>query len=188
MHSDTTLYFDVPRPDRLSRLLIFVRWLLIIPHALILWAYGILAGIASFIGWWVVLFTGQYPVGLWSVVFSYVRWNTRVTVYMWMLRDEYPPFGDEPYPIQLHLERPARQSRLLVLGRFITLIPLALWLSLVGLYAGILLIIAFVAILGTGNIPAGVCRDLVGILGYALKVNTYAYVLTDAWPGFSFRR
>lgn len=185
MNSHTALHFEVPQPERLSRLLIFVKWLLILPHAFILWAYGILAGIAAFVGWWVVLFTGKYPEGLWDMVYGYVRWSTRVSVYTTLLRDEYPPFGDDPYPMQLQLARPEQQSQLLVLGRIFLLIPLALWLSLVGIYFSILLFIAFFAILFTGNIPAGIFQPIVGIMRYSLKVNVFAYVLTDAWPGFS---
>lgn len=184
MHSDGSFWFDIPRPQRLSRLLIFVKWLLVLPHLLILWAYGILASIAAFVGWWAVLFTGSYPAGLWNIVYGYVRWTTRVGVYYSLMRDEYPPFGEEPYPMQMHLERPERQSRLLLIGRMFLLIPLSFWLSLVGIWAAILLFISFFAILITGNIPVDIFRSLVGIYRYSLRVNLYSYVLTDEWPGF----
>lgn len=185
MHHQHSFYFDVSRPQRLSRLLIFIKWLLIIPHALILWAYGILAGIAGFVGWWAVLFLGRFPEGLWGILYGFVRWNTRVSIYASLLRDEYPPFGEAPYPMDFHLQRPSQQSRLLVLARFLLIIPLAFWLGLVGIYAAILAFIAFFAILITGNIPEGIFRSMVGIMRYGLKVNLYSYVLTDEWPGFS---
>lgn len=184
MHSDSTLWFDVPRPQRLSRLLIFVKWILVVPHLFILWAYGILAAIAGFIGWWAVLFTGSYPVALWNTVYGFMRWNTRVSVYYSLLRDEYPPFGEEPYPMEMHLERPERQSRLLLIGRIFLMIPLSIWLSVVGIVAVVLLFISFFAILVTGNIPADIYRMLVGFFRYSLRVNLYSYVLTDEWPGF----
>lgn len=184
MHTQSDFWFDVPRPQRLSRILIFVKWLLIIPHLFILWAYGILAGVAGFVGWWAVLFTGSYPVGLWNVVYGFIRWNTRVNVYYSMLRDDYPPFGEEPYPMELHLERQERQSRLLLIGRIFLMIPLSFWLMIVGIWASILLFISFFAILITGNIPADIFRSLVGVMRYGLRVNLYSYVLTDEWPGF----
>lgn len=187
MHTDSTFYFDVPRPQRLSRLLIFVKWLLIIPHAFILWAYGILAGLAGFIGWWAVLILGRYPQGLWEIVYGFMRWNMRVSVYTGMLRDEYPPFGEAPYPLEFHLERPERQSRLLVLARIFLMIPLAFWLAIVGIWASILMIVVFFAILITGNIPEGIFASLVAIFRYTTKVNVYQYVLTDEWPGFAVR-
>ena len=185
MQSPGSFYFDVPRPQRLSRLLIFVKWLLIIPHLFILWIYGFVAGLAGFVGWWAVLILGYFPQGLWDLVYGFTRWNARVGIYSGLLRDEYPPFGDEPYPMQFHLDRPESQSRLLVLARFILIIPLAFWLALVGIYAGIQSFIAFFAILFTGNIPEGIFRSLVGIFRYSLKVNMYSYLLTDTWPGFS---
>ncbi len=184
MYPESTFWFDVPRAPQLSRVLIFVKWLLLLPHAFILWAFGILASIAAFIGWWAVLFTGSYPVGLWNIVYAYVRWNTRVSVYSMLLRDEYPPFGDEPYPMQLYLERPGQQSRLLLIGRFFILIPVGLWLSVVGLFAAVLLVVAFFAILFLGHIPEDIHRPIVSIYRYMLRVNVYAYVLTDEWPGF----
>lgn len=185
MHMDSSFYFDVPRPAKLSRLLIFIKWLLIIPHAFVLWAYGILAGVAGFVGWFAVLILGYYPKGLWDIVYGYVRYSTRVSIYSTLLRDEYPPFGEGPYPMELHQAHAEKQSRLLVLARFILLIPLAIWLSLVGLWAGILLVVAFFAILITGSIPEGIFDWLVRIMRYSLKVNLYSYVLTDDWPGFS---
>lgn len=185
MHRDSTFYFDIPRPQRLSRLLIFVKWLLILPHTLILWAYGILAGIAGFVGWWAVLILGYFPEGLWGILYGYVRWTTRVGIYTSLLRDEYPPFGEAPYPMEFHLERPERQSRLLVIGRIFLMIPLAFWLAIVGIWAAILLFIAFFAILFTGNIPEGIFDTLVRITRYSLKVSLYLYVMTDTWPGFA---
>lgn len=184
MHSDSTFWFDVPRPQRLSRLLIFVKWLLVLPHLLVLWAYGILASIAGFIGWWAILFTGSYPVGLWNIVYGYVRWTSRVGVYYSLLRDEYPPFGEEPYPMELHLERAERQSRLLLIGRIFLMIPLSFWLAFVGVWAMILQFIAFFSILFTGNIPVDIFRSMVGVMRYSMRVSLYSYVLTDEWPGF----
>lgn len=186
MYSDYTFYFDVPRPERLSRLLIFVKWLLILPHAFILWAFGIFAGVCVFIGWFAVLLLGRWPEELWRIVYSYVRWNTRASIYLGMLRDEYPPFGDAPYPMELHLEYPGEQSRLLLFGRWFLMIPLAFWLVIVGLWATVLSFIAFFAILFTGNIPEDIFESLVGVFRYSLKVTLYQYVLTDTWPGFSF--
>ena len=61
MLHDDQFAFDVARPERLSRLLIFVKWLMILPHAFVLYFYGILAGITTFLAWFVILFTGTFP-------------------------------------------------------------------------------------------------------------------------------
>ncbi len=57
------LAFDVEYPERLSRWLIFVKWLLVIPHLIILYALMAVAEIMTFIAWFAILFTGRYPEG-----------------------------------------------------------------------------------------------------------------------------
>ena len=85
--------FEVEYPERLSRLLIFVKWLLVIPHLIVLYFYGIVVGIVMFLSWWAILFTGRYPKGMFDMVVGYYRWSARVNAYAGLLRDEYPPFS-----------------------------------------------------------------------------------------------
>lgn len=185
MYEPRSLVFDVPRPDHLSRWLIFVKWLLILPHAFILYFYGLLASIVGFIAWWAILFTGMFPRELWGIVYSFTRWNARLSVYTWLLRDEYPPFGEAPYPMEFQIERPDRQSRLLLFVRIVAVIPLSLWMAVLAIWASLQLIIAFFAILFTGNIPESTFAWLVNILRYSLRITAYTALLTDEWPGFS---
>src|SRR3989304_3877346 len=86
------LRFDVQYPGRLSRGLIFVKWLLAIPHFFILWALGTLQGVVPFIAFFSFLFTAQSPRSMFDFVVGYTRWAYRVGVYTALLRDEYPPF------------------------------------------------------------------------------------------------
>jgi len=90
----------VEYPERLSRgwvvLKLLFGWLYVgIPHWIILWLYGIVVGIITFIAFWVILFTEKYPKGMYDFVVSYMRWSTNVGVYLSLLRDEYPPFSGE---------------------------------------------------------------------------------------------
>ncbi len=90
----------VEYPDRLSRWLVVVKglfgWLYAgIPHGVILYFYGIAVAVVTFIAFWVILFTGKYPRGLFDFVVGYIRWSQRVTVYLSLMRDEYPPFTIE---------------------------------------------------------------------------------------------
>lgn len=82
-------------PEKLSRGLIFVKIFMLIPHFIVLYALGLCAGIASFIAWWAILFTGRYPRGLWNFVTGVLRWQTRVSSYMYLTHDAYPPFSLE---------------------------------------------------------------------------------------------
>jgi hypothetical protein len=92
--------FDVDYPEKLSRgwllLKVFFGWLYAgIPHWIVLYFLGIAVSVVIFISFWIILFTGKFPRGLFDFVVGYIRWQTRVTVYLSLLRDEYPPFSIE---------------------------------------------------------------------------------------------
>jgi hypothetical protein len=85
--------FDFAYPPRLSRLLIFVKWLLIIPHWFVLIFVSIAAYVAMIIGWIAVILTGRFPEGLHRFVTGWLRWSLRATVYIGLMTDRYPPFS-----------------------------------------------------------------------------------------------
>lgn len=86
--------FDVvPQVDGRSRLTIFFRALMIIPHYVVLYFLSIAAGVLVFIGWFAVVFTARWPEGLRDFVVGYLRWSQRVSAYYVLLTDEYPPFS-----------------------------------------------------------------------------------------------
>ena len=96
--SDYPVKVTVEYPDKLSRglaaLKLFLGWIYVgIPHGVCLWLYGIAVSIIVFISFWIILFTAKYPKGLYDFVVNYIRWSTRVTAYLSLLRDEYPPFN-----------------------------------------------------------------------------------------------
>ncbi len=97
----TPLILDIAHPEGLSRgkLLakVLLGWLYVgVPHGLILYFYGIAVGVVTFIAFWIILFTGQYPKGLFDFVVGYYRWTMRVTTYIGLMQDEYPPFSGQP--------------------------------------------------------------------------------------------
>jgi hypothetical protein len=90
------LTFDVEYPGRLSRLLIFFKWLLIIPHLIVLVLLGIVYWITLVIAWFAILFTGRYPRGLFNYAVGLLRWGARINAYYMLMRDDYPPFSLAP--------------------------------------------------------------------------------------------
>lgn len=91
---------EVDYPEKSSRLLalIGIPWfigklILLIPHLIILYFLGIIGGIAAWIGYWIVLFTGTYPKGLHDFVAGTIRWQVRTTAWIYGLTDKYPPFS-----------------------------------------------------------------------------------------------
>ena len=180
--------FEVEYPERLSRGLIFVKWLLAFPHWLIVGIFGYLVELTTFISWFAILFTGRYPKALFDLAVMYFRWNTRMLAYVALLRDEYPPFsgGAEPeYPVRLDIEYPERLSRLLIFVKWLLAIPHILILSLLGLVAVLVYVIGWFAILFTGRLPRSLFDFLVGYGRWGLRVNAYILLLRDEYPPFS---
>ena len=88
-------YPDVPRD--LNRWLPLVKWLLAIPHFVVLVFLGLGAFVSVVIAWFAILFTGRYPRGLFDYVVGVGRWGLRVTAYAVLLTtDRYPPFSLKP--------------------------------------------------------------------------------------------
>ncbi len=86
-------------PAQSSRLLalcgalfFFPKIVLAVPHLFVLYFLGLAAGIVIFVGYWVVLFTGQYPRGMYDFALGVLRWQIRVNAWLIGLTDEYPPF------------------------------------------------------------------------------------------------
>ena len=75
----------------------FLGWLYVgIVHGIILYFLAIIASIITFLAFFVILFTGKYPRGMFDFVVGFYRWNLRVNVYMSLLRDDFPPFRMAP--------------------------------------------------------------------------------------------
>ncbi len=88
-------YPDVPRD--LNRFMPLVKWLLVIPHIVVLVFLALGAAGAVIIAWFAILFTGRYPRALFTYVEGVFRWSTRVTGYAFLLvTDTYPPFSLRP--------------------------------------------------------------------------------------------
>jgi hypothetical protein len=181
------LTFEVDYPERLSRWLIFVKWLLAFPHLLILGVLTYLVELTTFISWFAILFTGRYPKGLFNLAVVYFRWDARVTAYLALLRDEYPPFGggNPEYPVRFEIAYPERLSRLLIFVKWLLAIPHLLILAVLGLLGFAAYVIAWFAILFTGRFPRSLFDFLVGIGRWYMRVSAYVWLMRDEYPPFS---
>ena len=80
--------------DPLSRWLWLVKWLLAIPHYIVLFFLTIGALVAAILAWFAILFTGRYPRSLFGFIEGVFRWHNRVAAYAFLLiTDRYPPFS-----------------------------------------------------------------------------------------------
>jgi hypothetical protein len=89
------LEIDYPDAERdLNRWLPLVKWLLAIPHYIVLAVLGVIAIFVVVIAWFAILFTGRYPQALFDYVVGVGRWGLRVQAYAFLLvTDQYPPFS-----------------------------------------------------------------------------------------------
>ncbi len=92
---EQAVHIDVPYPDamQLNRWLPVIKWLLAIPHFVVLFFVGVGAIFVVIIAWFAILFTGKYPPSLFKYMVGFQRWTLRVTAYCLILTtDQYPPF------------------------------------------------------------------------------------------------
>jgi hypothetical protein len=178
--------FDVDYPERLSRWLIFVKWLLAFPHFIVLMLYGIAYYVTLIIAWFAILFTGRYPRGLFDFAVGLFRWSARVTAYAYLMRDEYPPFGTGgDYPVRLEVEYPERLSRWKIFVKWFLAIPHLIILYGYNILASAIMFVSFFIILFTGRYPKALFDLVVGYYRWYIRVYAYVLLLTDEYPPFT---
>ncbi len=196
----------------LSRWLWLVKWLLAIPHYIVLFFLWIALVVLTIVAFFAILFTGRYPRGIFDFNVGVLRWTWRVSYYSYgaLGTDRYPPFtlDEEPgYPATLAVAYPERLSRGLVLVKWWLLaIPQYILLGIFvggagsaagraqdwggwhGWYGGgligVLVLFAGIALLFTARYPRGLFDFVVGLDRWVARVLAYAVLMTDAYPPF----
>ena len=98
--SEYSARLEIDAPEAPSRLLalfgalfMIIKFILLIPHIVILGVLGIVSIVVAYIGYWAVLITGSYPRGLFNLITGFQRWEYRTTSWLLGLTDQYPPFS-----------------------------------------------------------------------------------------------
>jgi hypothetical protein len=140
----------------------------------------------------VVLVTGRMPEGMHRFQTRVVAQGNKVNAWLYGLTDELPPFflSDDPYPVETSVGHPPESSRLWALLNIVWLKPLALLPHLVILYvlAIAMMVVVFIAqivILVTGNYTRGMFDFVVGVMRWQTRMNAFLYGLRDEYPPFS---
>jgi hypothetical protein len=181
--------FDVEYPERLSRWKIFVKWLLAIPHFIIVTLLQTVAGVLILVGFFAILFTKKWPRELFDFMVQIQRWTMNTVVYALALqRDEYPPFSGEAgeYPVRLEVDYDESLSRWLIFVKWLLILPHLIILTFLAIAAYVVVFIAFFAILFTGSYPRGMFDFVTGVLRWSVRVYAYGHwLVTDRYPPFS---
>lgn len=194
--------------EPLSRWKWIVKWLLAIPHVIVLAFLWVAFIVLTIVAWFGILFNGEYPRRIFDFNVGVLRWSWRVTAYAYgvLSTDRYPPFslGEEPdYPATLAVEYPRELSRGLIFVKWLLALP---QLFIVGILVGgggywvahsnhwrasgpsglidLLALIAGFALLFTRRYPRGLFDLNVGLNRWALRVLVYVALMTDVYPPF----
>jgi Domain of unknown function (DUF4389) len=184
--SSYPMRLDIQYAESLSRLT-FVKWILAIPHYLIIYALNIVFEIISLIAFFAILFTGVYPRSLFDFAVNTQRWRMNLVAYVMLIRNEYPPFSFEPglYPVTFEVDYPTNLQRFAPLYKWILAIPHFIIVAVLGVVAFILVFVAGLAVLFTGKYPEGMYKFVVGVQRWTMRATLYALFMTDAYPPFS---
>jgi hypothetical protein len=179
--------FEAEYVERHSRLTTFFRYLLAIPHFIVLMLWGIAAFVGLVVAWFALVFTGRYPQGLYDFLAGFLRYTTAVSGYLALLTDEYPPFsGDtDGFPVRLQIPPPKPEySRAKAAFRLILAIPPYIIAYAMALVWQLGSFIAWLVILVTGKLPRGLHDMIVLGLSYQQRAYAYFFLLTEDWPPF----
>jgi hypothetical protein len=190
-----------------NRLTTAFRLILVIPHVLLVGGIGLsyaaggdgarsfgsetgllgaVAAVLAIISWFTIVLTGQHIVGIRQMTAFYLRWRVRALAYLMLLEDQYPPFGDAPYPASLEVTDPiGPRNRLSVGFRLILAIPHFIVLAVLVLVWWLSALVAWLLILFTGEYPRGLYEFGAGTLRWLLRVEAYILLMVDEYPPFS---
>jgi hypothetical protein len=187
--------FSFDPPERVANWRPLVNWLLAIPHFVVLYGLQILSRAVGVISWFVIVFTGKLPEGLANVQVMYLRYQLRTYTFAGFMREEYPPFGfdtsagdpggDPRVRVDVRPQLTDR-NRLTAFFRIILVIPHVVVLAVLVIASFVLTVIAFFAVLFTGQWPAGMRDFVVNVWRWGLRVEAYFLLLVDTYPPFAF--
>lgn len=175
-----------------------LKWLLAIPHFIILIFLWIAFIVVCIIAFFNILFTGQYPKSLFDFNAGVLRWSWRVGFYSYeaLGTDKYPPFSLDPdpdYPADFYIAYPEKLSRGLALVKWWLLaIPHYI---IVGIFQGgwgrgnvgltsVLAIFGIIITLFRGNYPPDIFKLVIGLNRWSYRVAAYVSLMTDEYPPF----
>jgi hypothetical protein len=172
---------------RRSRLTVLFRLPLVVPQVVWLnvWLWAFLAVLVF--NWLATLFTGRTEEDVHSFLGRWLRLQTHVYAYLFLIANPWPPFSGRPgtYPVDLELDPPARQNRLVTLFRVVLVIPAYVFAGVLGFVLEVIAFFSWFIALALGRVPRGM-RDLSAYcLRFQLQTYAYLFLLTSRYPSLA---
>ncbi len=184
---DYPVRVEIEYPQQLNRWLPLVKWLLAVPHYIVLAVLAIGVYVVYIVSWFATIITGAYPEGMFNYMVGFERWVLRVSAYVLLQTDQYPPFtlADDPnYPVRLEVDYPPKIARWRPLVAWLLAIPALLVAFGIAVVAEICAFIGFFAILFTKKYPDGLFNVVTIGLRWQARTRIYSYWMEEKYPPF----
>ena len=180
----STLQLIILNRDKHSRLSVFFRPLLAIPHVIVGGLWGFFVNFLTFFQWIRILFTGSRSEGIWNKQNRWLTYATRVKSYQSYLFDAYPAFGSVPNsePVTHTFVFTKDAKRLSAFFRFLIAIPAYFVLFFFSIGAGFISFIAWFALIFVGRYPAGMFEFVLRYRRFSARLSSYLMYMTDDYP------
>ncbi len=181
------LTFVVNQPEKRSRVTTFLRIILAIPWLIAVYVLEIVVAVVVIIAWFVLLFTGRWPQGMYDFAVGVLRFYARTISYLVLLSDDFPPFslGDDDYAVRLIADPPLQEySRLKVLLRIFYIIPAVILVYVLQIAAELTAIASWFVIVVTGKQPDGLENALRFCISYIVRAYGLLLLITETYPPF----
>lgn len=181
---DDPIRAELDDDRRRSRLTVFFRLLLAIPHLVWLTLWGVLALLVLLVNWFATLFTARSPAPLHAFLSAYLRYQLHVYGFLYLIANPFPGFVGQPgsYPFEILIAEPLRQNRWKVGFRLILALPALLLASAYGGVAAVAALLGWFAALVTARMPHGLRNAGALALRFHAQTLGYLLLLSDSYP------
>jgi hypothetical protein len=173
-----------PYDLRRSRITVFFRLLLALPHLIWVTLWAIAAILAAIVQWFVTLGRGTPAGALHRFISAYIRYRLHVTAFLMLVANPFPGFTGAPgvYPLDLEVNEPHRQNRWKTGFRIVLVIPAFIVDAALGGSLLVAAVLTWFYALVTGSAPWGLRNLSAYALRYDAQTNAYLFLVTDAYP------
>jgi hypothetical protein len=181
--------FEAHNQGEYNRFLPLIKWLLAIPHYIVLAFVFLGVIVAVLISFFATIITGRWPRGLFDFCVGAFRWMYRVYAYVFLITDEYPPFSleDDPnYPVRVEIDYPEHVDRWRPLVHWLLILPYAIVAAILFTVAEIVAFIGVFVILFTEKLPPGMFNLIANPFRWQIRAGAYHLWMATEYPPFDW--